>query len=616
MVAGGSIYLPALRYPLLWDDVRVVRDNSLLRGAESPLLYFQPDFWRWRVPISRNDYRPLQMLALSVPAWWGGADPAPYRCANILVNALATVAVFLLAFRVGGSAVAALVAAALYAVHPAHVEAVVNPRNISELLPSLFMTLVLAGLLSARPPGALRIAGLSLIYAAALLTKETALILPPLVVFTVLLRAGWKRAWRLSLPFWGLALVSGAWKAVMLKSAGLPRPGNLVDYPPDMVRLWARYLQLLIFPVRLKTLYSFRLPVYWGGWLWLLPLLGAVAFLLALGRVRRRRGIFWAGAGLTISLLPALSKVAQAGRTVAEQRLYFPSVFGCILAGLFLAPLLSGGTCRRRRWAGTVLGIVLVALTLGSVDYLWAWKSEFNLWLRASIYSPRASLAYNNLAIAYHVRGDDRAAIGALREALTINPRHCEAHNNLGVFYRNRGALKKAVRHFEQSLSADPLYHVASLNLAETYLRMGRIEEAETIIRSVVAANPWVPEAYNALGIALEREARFPEAAEAYRKAGEINREYAVPLRNLALLLQERGRFPEALAAAEEALRRAPRHPTGFAVLARLYVGRGLFAEARSTLRRGLRLNPGETKLKTQLLALPPPTPGPGGPVP
>lgn len=604
IVLSGIIFVPSLHYPLLWDDAKVVRDNHLLRQAGSLSLFFQRDFWRQQVPISRNDYRPVQMLALSLIGRTAGMNPAAHRFANVLLHALVTAAAFALSRRLLGGDGAALAATALFALHPVHVEAVVNARNISELIPTLILVWILAGCGKAR---GIRWAVLACpAYAAALLTKETSLILPPLILLVCRREMSWRRAWRHSAPFWVLAAAAGSWKLFTLAAGGAPRPGSFPHYPLEAARLLGTYARLLVFPFPLKTLYPFRVEVLWTGMAWAVPLAGAAAGLLWLGRARRRQPrAAAAAAALLLSLLPALSKVAQIGRTVAEQRLYFPSVFYCILIAALFVPTLSRLRGPRRVLAWTAGLLAAAAMVILGQEYLQAWRSEYALWLRASILSPRSSLAFNNLAIAYHARDDDESALAALREALALSPEHCEAHNNLGVYYRKRGQLKLALEHFHRSLDSDPNYHVAALNLAELELRTGQPRRAEAVTRRVIEKNPYIAEAHNGLAIALEKQGRVEEAVDAYRRAFELNGEYAVPLRNLALLLQEEGRYEEALDTVLEARRVSPRHPGGFSILARLYVRKGKFSRARRILEEGLDLNPGDTQLRSQLLALP-----------
>ncbi len=558
------------------------------------------------VPISRNDYRPLQMVALSLAARVGGADPLPYRVMNLVVHALTTVWVFVLGRRVLKQEAAALAASALFALHPAHVEAVVNPRNISELLPALLLTVILAAYARKPGPGPGRSAWLWSLYALALLTKETALILPFLLWGLAGLKKGWKQAWRITFPFWVLAAAAGAWKAVTLVSGGSPRPGALGEYPFEAARLFGIYARLLVFPFPLKTLYPFRVPVLWTGPAWFFPLAALAAGGILLARIRKSRPLLcWIGTALLLSLLPALSKVAQAGRTVAEQRLYLPSVFYCLLAAGIFVGAFRGLPRRRRKIAFLGAAAAGICLTLLGAQYLAAWRSEYHLWLRASILSPRAALAFNNLAIAYHARGREKDALDTLRETLRIDPDHCEAHNNFGVYYRKQGKWRQAIEHFQLSLRSDPRYHIAALNLAEVQIRLGQPAKAEETVRGVIADNPHVAEAYNALAIALENQGRVEEAADAYRHSAELNPEYAVPLRNLALLLQEEGDYQEALEATLEARRIQPAHPSGFSLLARLYVRKGDFPAARKVLEEGLALNPHDRGLRSQLLALP-----------
>ena len=134
ILAAGILYSPSLHYPFVWDDKAVVQDNHYLRSPGTIGLFFQTSFWKNRVPVSRFDYRPFQMIVLSSISRLGGQEPFWFRSANILLHLLIIWFIWNLALRIGCERRTALFAAALFAFHPVHVEAVVNARNISELI--------------------------------------------------------------------------------------------------------------------------------------------------------------------------------------------------------------------------------------------------------------------------------------------------------------------------------------------------------------------------------------------------------------------------------------------------------------------------------------------------
>ncbi|MEA1927961.1 MAG: hypothetical protein U9N73_07115, partial [Candidatus Auribacterota bacterium] len=354
LLGAGTLYLPSLHYPFVWDDMAVVRDNPYIRSSGSIGLFFQPSFWQKRVPISRFDYRPLQMIVLSAISRLAGANPFFFRAANILIHLLVTCLLWRFILLVGGGRRIALLAAALFAFHPVHVETVVSARNISVLLVAAF--LLLSFLLFFRRGGIVTLTLSVSFFLLALLCKESALIYPPILTATVLIlrrRFPGISLWR-TVPFWIGAVAGGVGKILISSGGPLRDPPALSNLVVGGIRQIGINLRLLILPAQLKVLYSFNKPVSWTRPEWFLPLLvGAGLILIAFKLYRDNRLLFWSIFCLIFSLLPSLAKIGQIGRVVAEQRLYLPSIFFCAAFAVLLnSPKVSAGRRRLRLLMG------------------------------------------------------------------------------------------------------------------------------------------------------------------------------------------------------------------------------------------------------------------------
>ncbi len=605
LVAAGILYSPSLRYPFIWDDMPVVRDNSYLRSPTTYRIFFQPSYWQKKLPVSRFDYRPLQMIALSAISRAGGRNPffpgcqSPPPPSDLSANLEAD-----LADR--GRKGPALFATAFFAFHPVHVEAVVNARNISELMTAIL--LLAAFILFIRRTGAVYLFLSCLCFLLALLCKENALIFPALLTTTVLIlkkETAREYGLRRTIPFWLIASGGVATKLLISSDVPLRDPPAIPAFIVGSARLIGTYLHMLIFPARLKVLYPFNKPLSWTEPEWFLSLLLVVGlFIVAVQRFKKGGFLSWAVACLLISLLPTLAKIGQIGRIVAEQRLYLPSIFFCIAGAVLLNR--TGSEDRRRFPAATGIAAFIICLSFAGLtgEYLLSWRSNFSLWTRVTSLSPRAAIAYNNLAIAFHRRGNDDRAMVELETALRIDPRHKEARSNLGVLHSLARRWEAAIDEFKQSLESDPSYYPASLHLAQVYLRRGRLDEAEEILRSVLDQNPYLPEACNGLAIVLEEKGESREAEALYRKAAQLNHEYVIPLRNLAALYHERKEFDQAIEVGREAISKMPGHPNGYLALARVYTTMDRLEEARVLLREALRRNPDNWKIRSRLMAL------------
>ncbi len=600
LIAAGLLFIPSLQFPFIWDDVAVIRDNPFIHSPTPPGLFFLPRFWQQLLPVSRFDYRPLQMLTLAAISRAGGRDPLYYRSANLVLHLAGILLLFLLARRLGAGRAGALLAAAFFAFHPVHVETIVCARNISELAAAALLLAALG--LGLGPSRRLSILGF-LFFGAALLYKESALIFPALLTILIPAIGEGKFPGKI-VPFWILAAGAGAGKILISSGPRSFDPPPIFPLLAGAGRLLIANLRLLTFPARLKVLYHFPRPESWTEPVWFFSLVTIVLLAGLLVAVRKNRLLFAILLCLPVSLLPSLSRVGAAGRVVAEQRLYLPSAFFCLAAALLIEKILAPGGRGRRALRGWIGGLICLSLIGLTGSYLGDWRGELPLWRRVTTLSPRAGIAFNNLAIALSRAGDRDGARRQWKQALQIDPLLPEAHTNLGIILGRERRWEEAADRFRDALAADPFHHPAALYLAQAYRKLNRDREAAELLREVRRQNPSHPAAANELAIVLEKLGRKEEAADLYREAADLNPEYAAPLRNLAGLYAERGDFELARAAGREAIERRPDQPRGYIILANIHITRGRLEEARSVLLQGAERHPDDWQIKSRLLAL------------
>lgn len=609
---AAAIYLPALPYHFAWDDVPLVRDNPWLRAPFSAGRFFLPSFWRQQIPLARNDYRPLQMTALSLLHRAGGGSPSVFRLANLVVHLAAGFMVWRLGRGlVGLTSGAALAAVAWFILHPLQVETVISPRNLAELL-ACFLALVAlwayhasfrerrAGLLRALGGGA---------FLLAVLTKETALILPAVLLVAALApgkRGAWKRI-AAAIPVWLIAAGFAVFKLTTMREGDILREsaGGVYSVIWEAGALAAYYLRLLMLPAGLGPLHSFTPPSGGPSAAWAAAAALTAALIVVAARLwKTQRRLALPAVIFIVTLIPSLSKVAQTGRVVAEQRMYLPSAF----LVLFFAAAGEKAATSRRALKPLFLPSVAVAaaafFALNAGIYTRAWRDPLTLWSRAVSRAPDSALARNNLAAAYYKLGMEEEAFAELEAALDLSPNHSEALNNLGVLYRRRGQLGPAEEYFRRSWTADPDYWPAALNLAEVWMQRREFIRAQRLMELLLEDMPWLTEARNVLGVALEHRGLPDQAVAAYAEAAAADPFYPDPARNIAGLLQNEGRFEESRSWAREAVRRAPDDPEGWILLARSYVSGGDLESARKATEEGLQRIPDSRRLQSLLWAL------------
>ncbi|MGH7150803.1 MAG: protein O-mannosyl-transferase TMTC1-related protein, partial [Planctomycetota bacterium] len=328
-------------------------------------------------------WRPLASLTFGLTYLGFGATPWPYHAFVLLTHAAVSALVALLAHRLLADAGAALLAGALFAVHPIHSEVLGDSVGRAETLSALLAIAAFLAYARTESIWDRRFAAAGALYFLATLAKEGPLLALPALcgVYDLFLRPGERgivaRA-RIAAPRWiALAAVGGLHLALRIAVLGTLSPHftaiNRLDNPllfeaapvrvANALAVMARGLRLLLWPHPLSADYSLdQVPVVRDlgnpGTLAAFLLLGALALgaarLLARGRVAG-----FALAWLLIPWLPASNLLFGAGTIFGERLLYLPSVGACLLAGT-LAARFPGGA--RPRAAAGALAAVLVLL--------------------------------------------------------------------------------------------------------------------------------------------------------------------------------------------------------------------------------------------------------------
>ena len=373
--------LGGVRGDFIGDDRLIILNNPALRDAGRIPHLFAETYWGGAVRAGL--YRPLTLVsyALDRLLWGAGPEGAPRavgaHLGNLLLNAAAALLLAAWLERRWRAPVAAFWAAALFAVHPAHSEAVLHMVGRADLL--MTVACLAAFRLAEEESGAAR-ALAALAFFCALLAKEMAAALPLLLMVDAAVRRGassWGDAWRrrrVDLLLWCLALLLylllRGWalgaaetppRAFALYVPGQylafqdPRPGEVFW---TMLHAFGEYLRLLVFPLRLSADYSgFPHAAGPDGAVLLsgAALAAVVGAVIAVARRGRREPLYWLGWAV-LAFAPISNLLVMTGIVMAERVLYLPSVAVAVAGGAGVAWL------ARRQRAGVAAGVLLVGL--------------------------------------------------------------------------------------------------------------------------------------------------------------------------------------------------------------------------------------------------------------
>jgi Flp pilus assembly protein TadD len=559
LAAVALAYQPAWNGGFLWDDAAHVTRADLRswRGL-----------WRiWSEPGATQQYYPLLHSAFWLQHRLWGDAPAGYHLVNLALHAAAALLAGLALRRL--SVPGAFLAAAVFALHPVHVESVAWITELKNTLSAvLYLGAAMAWLRFEEERRARAYLLALALFVLALCSKTVTATLPAALLLLHWWkrgRPGWRREVLPLLPFFALGAAAGSFTAwVERKLVGAE--GAAFDLSPVERGLVAGraawfYLGKLVWPADLSFVYP-RWSVSQAIWWQYLYPAAALAVLAILWSQRQR----WPGplAGTLFflgTLFPALGffdVYPFLFSFVADHFQYLASLGIIALAAAGAARLLE----RRRLWrrpAGDALCLaalaVLAALTWQR-SHLFADRETL---YRATIRSnPGCWMAYNNLAGSLIARGATEEALGLVQRALDLRPDYPEAHNNLGLVLASRGRWDEAIRHYRRALELDPAYPEAHNNLGFAIAAGGELDEAIAHYRWALEGDPGQAGVHYNLAMALLARGDDPQAAAHLRRALELQPDFLEAHNNLGILLARSGRLDEAIEQFRRALEIAP----------------------------------------------------------
>ena len=502
---AAAVYLPALPGAFHFDDFHSLVDNPMLDLATVPEIFTNPQLFSG---LNVAEYRPLTLLSFALQSGHGPLPLGPLLAANIMIHGLAGALFFWVALLLSRSEGKALIAAAVFVLHPIQSEAVNYISCRATLLAACFaLASILFLLLAARGKGAARLSAYLaslMLLALALLSKSEAFaaaFMPALLALAVH-EDRWPgfRMRRAALVF---ILVAAAdlvvrWRVgveVMIPARPIrPIPANLAAG----ARAALAYLGLFLWPAGLSVVHDLEPSAHWYDYR-ALAAAGVLIALLALAYRSRREqpllltGLCWFGLGLapTLTLVPLHN-------VMAEHRAYF-SMAGLALAAaealswLLASPAEGAATPlvrRRRTIAGAALALILGSWLAGTLHRSREWKSEAALWTAAAERAPANPTSWANLGVAWWVAGRESKSAAAFERVLALDPGNLPAMTNLGRIYVDRGQTDQGVKILEEVLKKAPDEPEVHYNLARAYALLKKYRLAETHYQETLGGMP------------------------------------------------------------------------------------------------------------------------------
>jgi protein O-mannosyl-transferase len=629
-----GLYWPATRCDFInYDDPFFVAENPHVRSGFT----WEGVKWAFSNTEQAAFWAPMMWLSHLLAFQLFGLNPWGHHLINVLLHAANTVLVFLLLWQMTalrpdkGVAAAApqagalwrsVLVAALFGLHPLHVESVAWVAERKDVLSTFFGLLSLLFYVryaqnkeKLNPRHSAINYPLALLFFAFGLMSKTMLVTWP---FVMLLLDYWplgrvtSDVWRVTrlripvpqlsslnhlllekVPFFGLAAVMSVVTYVVQKQTGILAPVETLPLGArcgNALISYCRYLEMLFWPTNLAIVYPH--PGYWpmeqvvlaGG-----VLLGITVFFI----LKRRRYPFLLTGWLWFcgTLVPVIQLVQTGSHAMADRYTYIPSLGVFILA-------VWGAYELTRRWryqvmvlsvAGCAVIVLCLRLTRQQLGY---WQDSETIFRHAIAVTENNYIAHHSLGFTLGKNGRTDEAIGEFQEAIRLKPDFAKAHDNLGTTLLGKGQINEAINEFQEAIHLAPDDADAHNNLGNALLKENQIDEAIDQYQEAIRLKPDLIEAHYDLGNALGKKGQTAGAISQYQEAIRLKPDYAEAHNNLGTALGMEGQTAAAISQYQEAIRLKPDFAEARNNLGTALGMKGQTAAAISQYQEAIRLKP------------------------
>lgn len=598
---------PMAAFDFAWDDYGYVVRNYPIQDPVSlkSLLWCLTAF-------AEANWHPMTWLALHLQFQLFGLNPGGYHVTNLLLHIANTLLLYALLYRTTRAVGKSLFVAALFSVHPLHIESVAWIAEIKDVLSTFFFLLMLHVYVNyARRPGPWRYSLVGILLALGLASKPMLVTAP----FVMLL-----------LDYWPLGRWTGGPEAVLPDAAGprfparrlivekLPllamvgvvcvltflaqREGGAVSSlsaVPVLMRLsnvvnsYAMYVLRMAWPWPLSFFYPYEpIPL----WQFLLALCGLFLLSFVAWRTKETKpyllfGWLW----YLGTLVPVIGIIQVGAQAMADRYTYMPSI------GIFIAVAWYFDFIRNRIRSSKLLPCTLATaliftLMYLSLDYLLNWINEKELYSYGLSVNKDNVMALNNYGVLLTQLKDTDEAIRLFEQNIDVNPRSTGSRNNLASIYLSKEDYSKALDTLLAALQTEQRDGTIYLLLGQVFNQVYDYEIAEKLFRKSLEQQVLQPKTVASLADLLINQGRYTEAIELGTpylvRFHDKEQQKAMILWCLGRAHFSLGNTVKAKEELEEALRLQPVFPNARRELAKIALSAGDSDQALKQLKKSL----------------------------
>jgi tetratricopeptide (TPR) repeat protein len=537
------VYADSLRFDFVsYDDPGYVLDNaSVALGISRGGLRYA------LLSTDMGNWQPLNWLSYMLDYELYGLRAGGYHATNLILHILNTLLLFWILRGMTRAEWSSALVAALFGLHPLHVESVAWIAERKDVLSTFFALLAMAAYAAyARRPSPARFLTVALCFVLGLMAKPMLVTLP--LLFLLLDHwplARWRRNFAsarslviekipllvISLAFGLLTLAVHHSRATLAyRIVGQEIVGLSGVNLANAIVSYIRYLGKTLWPSELSVLYPHPALTESGGVpleAWEVAIAAALLALISVGVFKSRRPYMVMGwSWYLVSLLPVIGIFQTGAQAMADRYTYIPliGIFIAVVWGIaeWVARWRPGG--RNLAPAAGVAAIVLLALYAAAAQRaVQPWRGSLPLYENALYLNPRNNLIRLNLGNALTERGEIEQGIEQYRMAIEVDSDYVDAHHNLGFALATERRYSEAIAHYGEALRVRPDYAITHKRLGEALREQGHNERAAHHLRRAIEFGLGSQQIHYDLANLLRENGDLPGATEHYQKTLQID---------------------------------------------------------------------------------------------
>jgi protein O-mannosyl-transferase len=533
-----------------WDDLKYITENGCIQLKGKELIN---NLFFGECKYVMGNYHPLTVLTYAWNFQSGKFDPEVYHRTNLILHVINTLLLLLAVYKMSsGKLFTAGFAAALFALHPLHVESVIWAAERKDVLYTFFLLLaLLAWLYLENSNSIFRTVLVSVLFILSCLAKGMAVVFPLILIlilwitnesFNNFLKNNPIKTW-MSAGFWErlfqrtgvkefivyfcISLFFG-WMAVHSQDT----QGGIRDYPQFNVlhRIllasygFVHYLWKMVIPEGLSAVYPYPLLDENNS----LPLKFTVApvFLVLIALItafslRFSRMLAFGVLGYAICILPVL-QILPVGEAIAADRYFYVSSIPLFIGIAWFIEKFFQENNRIIFYGASTLAVVTCGyLFMRTRDQVLVWANDLSLFSNAIEHEPTASQAQNNVGIYWQRAKEFEKALPYYEAAIKLNPVYARAYSNMGACYYDLQRYKESIPIYHKAITSDPDFADAWYNLGNSWYMLGRYDIAKKFYSHAIELNPYYYAAYYNRAVCKGVLGQHPEALVDYKVAAK-----------------------------------------------------------------------------------------------